>query len=479
MFTLINQNPRTFDPKRPLSKRLKIALLYPNLGIGGVEKILLEHARIYHEFGFEIILITDSVLEREYPCPKYIKRINLDARGLNLNQRLNQFLVTLLSLRVDLVINHLSYDLSYQYFLVITRLLGIPWVQWQHYNSLRLTNYYINFINDYFAKSSSLTSAYVCLTRFDTFVQKASGISNAICIPNPVIMKPVRAQYRQSISRIPRLLWIGRLDDSVKRISELPLILQEIVKTLPSVHLDIVGPETASTPNNFQVQFYSRGLKQNVTFHGSKTAQELAEFYWNADLFIFTSITEGSPNVLLEASAYGLPIVMYELPWLPIVQNNLGCIQVPQSDRKAFSRSIVKLLNAPAAYAASSQAALGKVEELKRIDVPQMLLDLVHNRIAPPIFSVQEQAEYAEIMARFMGYNAIRNSEAKAKSKRELDVDLTWLLSREADAAKALIISKGDLELDKLRLERQFGILRKVRSGLGRIKRKIVSFTCS
>jgi hypothetical protein len=288
-------------------------------------------------------------------------------------------------------------------------------------------------------------------------------------------MKPIRVQCRQSISRIPRLLWVGRLDGTVKQISELPLILQEIVKTLPSVHLDIVGPESALTPKNFQDQFYQRGLMQNVTFHGSKTPQELAKLYKKADLYIFTSISEGDPNVLLEASAYGLPIVMYEMPWLRVAQNNSGCIQVPQRDRKAFSRSVVKLLNDPAAYAASSQAALEKVEELKRIDVPQMLLDLVHNRIVSPTFSVQEQAEYAEIMARFISYNAIRNSQAKTKEKRELDVDLTWLLKREADAVKALIISAGDSELKQLSLNRQFRVLRKVRSRLGRIKRKLVS----
>jgi glycosyltransferase involved in cell wall biosynthesis len=367
--------------------------------------------------------------------------------------------------------------MDHWYYLVIARLLGIPWAQWAHHSALRLLDYDIYQRDDLFVKIYSLATYYVSVNRFDAFAQKATGISNSICIPNPIMMKSTQVKSREVIVDFSRLLYVGRLDERAKQISELPLILQEIVKTLPQVQLDIVGAEGAHTPENFRSEFYARGLNSNVIFHGVKSVRELVHFYRNADLFIFTSTDESDSNVLLEASAYGLPIVMYEMPWLRVAQNNLGCIQVPQRDRKAFSKSVVKLLNDPAAYAVSSKAALQKVEELKRIDVPQMLLDLVHNRIVPPTFSVQEQAEYAEIMARFIGYNAIRNSEVKTKEKRELDVDLTWLLSREADAFKALIISKGDLELDKLRLERQFSGLRKVRSGLGRIKRKIVSKT--
>jgi hypothetical protein len=306
-------------------------------------------------------------------------------------------------------------------------------------------------------------------------VQKAYGISGAVCIPNPVIMKPTRAKPRSAVARNPRLLWVGRLDDMTKQISELPLILEALVKVLPNLHLDIVGPKGPFTPENFESKFYRRGLESNVTFHGPKTPLELPEYYRKSDLFIFTSITEGSPNVLLEASAYGLPIVMYELPWLPIAQNNLGCIQVPQRDYEAFSQSVVKLVRDSVAYTASSQAALAKVEQLKQTDITQMLLDLVHGQISAPAFTAKERTDYAKIIARFIFYNTSRISDIKLQRQRQFDAKHISILGNQAQAIEGLIYSMGNVELDKLRLQRQFSPLRKLRSRLGRIKREILA----
>lgn len=52
------------------------------------------------------------------------------------------------------------------------------------------------------------------------------------------------------------------------------------------------------------------GVAPYVAFEGKKNKKELYEYYSKANLFILPSESEGMPNVVLEAMAMGLPILM-------------------------------------------------------------------------------------------------------------------------------------------------------------------------
>jgi glycosyltransferase involved in cell wall biosynthesis len=54
--------------------------------------------------------------------------------------------------------------------------------------------------------------------------------------------------------------------------------------------------------------------REDIVFTGNQSGNTLAELYANSSLFIQSSETEGLSISLLEAMAYGLPILASEIP---------------------------------------------------------------------------------------------------------------------------------------------------------------------
>ena len=71
--------------------------------------------------------------------------------------------------------------------------------------------------------------------------------------------------------------------------------------------------------------YYRYGYKLSIAFHGFKS--ELQEFYKRADIFLYCSNLDALPNVLLEAKAFGLPILInrYE-PFYDVLQEGTNAL---------------------------------------------------------------------------------------------------------------------------------------------------------
>lgn len=100
-----------------------------------------------------------------------------------------------------------------------------------------------------------------------------------------------------------RLLFVSRL---IER-KGLQYVLPQL-KDIDNISLTIVGDgpyrqtlEEIVTDNN---------ITEKVIFVGQKDKAEIVSYYQNADVFILPSSKEGMPNVVLEAMACGLPIIM-------------------------------------------------------------------------------------------------------------------------------------------------------------------------
>jgi glycosyltransferase involved in cell wall biosynthesis len=105
-----------------------------------------------------------------------------------------------------------------------------------------------------------------------------------------------------------KLLWIGRLlpRKGILLITE----VMESLKGFSDISLTIVGDGVMR--NYLEDDIKERDLT-NINYVGSVPYIKVKEFYENHNLFFFTSLRDSGGLQLLEAMAYGLPIVTLKL----------------------------------------------------------------------------------------------------------------------------------------------------------------------
>ena len=168
-----------------------------------------------------------------------------------------------------------------------------------------------------FMKGYSLADGYVCICDFvkDLIVSLGGDGARMCVIPTPI--SPAKSVRHQSQTRREtsghNVLTAGRL---VYR-KGFHLVIDAVDRLraeLPDIHLTIVGDGPEMPRLTRQVE--EKGLKKHVTFAGMVSDDsKIAGYYADCDLFVLANLflpdgnCEGSPNVLIEASAQGKPVI--------------------------------------------------------------------------------------------------------------------------------------------------------------------------
>lgn len=159
---------------------------------------------------------------------------------------------------------------------------------------------------------------------------------------------------------VKSLLWVGRMSAE----KGLPVLFRALVEPALSradVTLTLVG----SGPQEAELRRLMErlGLQERVRFAGYVPfGAELARFYEEATLFVLPSLTEGFPQVLLEAMAAGVPCVVSAVSGIPFfVADGRDGVLVPPGDAAALAAAIAALVDDGPRCRAIAAAGLEKV----------------------------------------------------------------------------------------------------------------------
>jgi glycosyltransferase involved in cell wall biosynthesis len=138
-----------------------------------------------------------------------------------------------------------------------------------------------------------------------------------------------------------KLLYVGRISKE-KNLDVLGQAFTALHKERSDVRLVVVGDGPYRTE-------MEHNLKEvPAMFTGYLEGEDLAQAYASADLFVFPSTTDTFGNVVLEAQASGLPVVVSAEggPRENLIPGQTGLI-VPSITPEAFKNAILEIIHTP------------------------------------------------------------------------------------------------------------------------------------
>ena len=188
------------------------------------------------------------------------------------------------------------------------------------------------------------------LKRAKTIITPSTFLAEAIkpygfqakVIPNLISLENYSFKPRRKLA--PRLLWMRTFYDYYNP-SMAVFVLKQLLIEFPDAELTMAGQEKGIEGDVRQL-VESLGLGTKVHFPGFLTDDKKQAIFNQHDIFLNTTYIDNMPVCLVEAGAFGLPIVSTNVGGVPyLVENEKNALLVKPNDVNGMAQAICRLLH--------------------------------------------------------------------------------------------------------------------------------------
>jgi glycosyltransferase involved in cell wall biosynthesis len=206
------------------------------------------------------------------------------------------------------------------------------------------------------------------------WLRRHTRVQRTIVIPNAALknLSAIRPRLNPESYCLPGrrlLLAVGRLE-AQKGYDDLIGAFIKLSRKFPDWDLAILGE--GSLRRTLEAQVHDAALEKRVFLPGR--VGNVGEWYERADLCVMSSRYEGFPNALVEAMAYGLPVVSYDCDTgsRDIIRHETDGILVPREDLLALSAALSRVMGDEALRLRFSKKAVEARERFSMERIAEM-----------------------------------------------------------------------------------------------------------
>ncbi len=408
--------------RQPVAQRevKSVVVTTADLSTGGVQGVVISQAAYLRDAGMRVTIVVHRESKKVYDVPDGVE-VRL-VEGAGMAERLASWTEICRDVEADVVIDHwVLYNRNWPYYVMASRKAGIPTIGCIQSFALRpvLND---NELTSFLVDNMPLLRTVTTLSATDVAFWKLRGIPHVVTIPNPpspmLRQIPERTEPKQPPSGRLKLVWWGRLQQSTKQARILIPIAAALRARGVDFELAIIGPDSADlTAETMREDAIAYGVEDIVSVPGPLHGPALIEALESSDIYVTTSVIEGSPLALIEAQTFGLPVVMFDLPWLANLVGNEGVITVPQGDVREMARQLDLIAQDPQRYVELSAGSLAAARRSVDFDFVELYTRLAKDEL-PAEFSPEPTLDHARLLLEWISWYGERNSRLHERQSK-------------------------------------------------------------